>query len=147
MKRKIQRFELLLKLAQRKRQEAERLLAQAQQRVQQANSGLEQLEQYRNEYQQQFTAAGRSGFSAARMQHWQAFIHKIGNAQAQQREALQQSQAQLEAVEKHWRQARAHQQAIEKLLDKARREWAAQEEKQLQQQLDERAQHIRPPFI
>jgi flagellar FliJ protein len=147
MSRKIERFELLLKLAERKRKEAERLLAEAQQRVRQAEAGLNQLGQYQLEYQQQFTEAGRGGLSAAQVQTYQSFIDKVGSATRQQREALTQSRAQLEAVEAHWRKALAHQKAMQKLLDKAVEDKRQQDDKRLQQQLDERAQHTRPPFI
>jgi flagellar FliJ protein len=147
MSRKIERFELLLKLAERKRKEAERLLAEAQQRVRQAEAGLNQLGQYQLEYQQQFTEVGRGGLSAAQVQTYQSFIDKVGSATRQQREALTQSRAQLEAVEVHWRKALAHQKAMQKLLDKAVEDKRQQDDKRLQQQLDERAQHTRPPFI
>lgn len=146
MSRKIERFELLLKLAERKRKDAERLLAEAQQRVRQAESGLAQLGQYQLEYQQQFTAAGRNGLAADQLQTYQRFISKIGNATAQQQEALAQSRAQLEAVETHWRSTLARQKTMQKLLEKAQDEQRRLDDKRLQQQLDERAQHRRSPF-
>lgn len=147
MSKKIARFELLLQLAERKRKQAERLLGEAQQRVRQAESGLAQLDQYQLEYQQQFTSAGRNGLSAAEVQTWQRFISKVGSASTQQQEALQQSRAQLAALEAHWRQALAHQKMMQRLLEKARQEQQSQDDKRLQQQLDERAQHRRTPFI
>ncbi|MBT00667.1 MAG: flagellar export protein FliJ [Oceanospirillaceae bacterium] len=146
-RKKIQRFELLVKLAERKRKEAERLLAETQQRVRQAETGLQQLKTYQLEYQQQFTQAGQGGLSAGQVQTHQAFIGRLNGAQQQQQEALVQSRAQLEQVENYWRQALAHQKAMQKLLDKAVEELARFEDKRDQQLLDERAQHTRPTFI
>lgn len=147
MTKKIERFQLLLDLAERKRKEAERLLAESQQRVAQAESGLRQLQQYQLEYQQQFQAAGVNGLSSGGVQTYQSFISKLSATGLQQREAIKQSKAQLEQVQAHWRQAMAHHKAMQKLLDKAMRDQQKLDEKRLQQELDERSQHIRPNFL
>ncbi|WP_432697733.1 flagellar export protein FliJ [Marinobacterium sp. YM272] len=147
MAKKIERFQLLLDLAERKRKEAERLLAEAQQRVSQAQAGLTQLQQYQLEYQQQFQTAGQGGLSSGGVQAYQGFISKLSATSLQQQEALKQSQAQLEQVEAHWRQTLAHYKAMQKLLDKALDEQRAHDEKRLQQELDERSQHIRTNFL
>ncbi|TCK07071.1 flagellar export protein FliJ [Marinobacterium mangrovicola] len=147
MSKKIDRFQLLLDLAERKRKEMERLLGESQQRVAQAEAGLRQLKQYQLEYQQQFQQAGRSGLSSGGIQTYQAFISKVSATTLQQEQALKQSQAQLEQVEIHWRQAMAHHKAMQKLLDKAVDEQRKLDDKRLQQELDERSQHTRPNFI
>lgn len=146
-KRRVERFQLLLKLAERKRKEADRLLGESQQRVQQAEKGLEQLKLYQLEYQQQFTAAGQEGLTSAQLQIHQSFIAKVSSAGEQQRGALLQSRAQLEQVELHWRKTQAHYRAMQKLLEKALKEKRHLDEKRLQQQLDERSQHIQPPLL
>ncbi|SEG58293.1 flagellar export protein FliJ [Marinobacterium lutimaris] len=147
MSKKIDRFKLLLDLAERKRKEAERLLGESQQRVAQAEAGLRQLSQYQLEYQQQFQAAGRNGLSSGGIQTYQAFINKLSATSLQQEQALKQSRAQLEQVEIYWRQAMAHHKAMQKLLDKAQEEQRRHGDKRLQQELDERAQHTRPTYI
>ncbi len=147
MTKKVKRFKLLLDLAERKRKEAERLLGESQQRVAQAEAGLRQLKQYQLEYQQQFQEAGRNGLSCGGIQTYQSFISKVSATSIQQGYALKQSKAQLEQVEIHWRQAMAHHKAMQKLFDKAVEEQRKLDEKRLQQELDERAQHTRPTFI
>ncbi|GGC07338.1 hypothetical protein GCM10011352_37070 [Marinobacterium zhoushanense] len=147
MRRRIERFQLLLKLAERKRKEADRLLGESQQRVEQAEKGLEQLKAYQLEYQQQFTDAGRGGLTCAQLQTYQAFIGKVSGAGRQQQEALLQSRAQLEQVEAYWRKTQAHYRAMQKLLEKAQKDKRLLDEKRLQQQLDERSQHTPASFI
>ncbi|KEA64299.1 Flagellar protein FliJ [Marinobacterium lacunae] len=147
MSRRIERFKLLLKLAERKRKEAERLLGESQQRVQQAEKGLQQLKAYQLEYQQQFTAAGRGGLTSGQLQTYQAFIAKVGGAESQQHQALKQSRVQLEQVEAYWRKTHAHYRAMQRLLEKAVDEKQRLDEKRLQQQLDERSQHRPSAFI
>jgi len=147
MSRRVERFQLLLKLAERKRKEADRLLGESQQRVRQAEQGLAQLKAYQLEYQQQFTAAGQEGLTYGQLQTYQAFIGRVGGAGQQQQEALTQSRAQLEQVEVYWRQTQAHYRAMQKLLEKAQDEKRRLDEKRLQQQLDERSQHLPATFI
>lgn len=146
-KNRIQRLQLLVTLAQRKRKEAERLLAESQQRVRDAEQGLQQLKAYQLEYQQQFTATGRGGMTINEIQIHQGFINRLNGAGEQQQQALVQSRAQLERVEAYWRQTLAHDKAMQKLLERAQQEASARADKRLQQQIDERSQHIRPPFI
>ena len=54
---------------------------------------------------------------------------------------------QLEQVEQYWRQVYGHQSAMKNLTERARAQERSDAEKQLQKELDERSQRLRPPFV
>ncbi len=146
-KQRSQRLEVVLAVAERKRREAERFLADAQQRVSQGEQGIVQLQNYLGEYQQQFTATGRQGVSISELQSRQAFMQKIGHTMQQQEQALVQAREQLQQVRAYWQQTYARERGIERLVQKARDSETHERERKLQQDIDERSQHVRPRFI
>jgi len=141
------RLQVVLSVAERKRQEADRFLADAQKRVHQGEVGIQQLQGYLREYQQQFTASGQQGLSIGALQSQQAFMQKINTTIYEQERALQQAREQLQQVRIYWQQTYARQKGIERLIRKAREEEQQQSERKLQQEIDERSQHVRPRFI
>ncbi|GAA0688919.1 hypothetical protein GCM10009104_14020 [Marinobacterium maritimum] len=146
-KQRSQRLEVVLAVAERKRREAERFLADAQQRVSQGEQGIFQLQNYLGEYQQQFTVTGQQGVSIGALQSRQAFMQKISNTVQQQEQALVQAREQLQQVQAYWQQTYAREKGIERLIQKARDSESHERERKLQQEIDERSQHVRPRFI
>lgn len=142
-----ERLKVVLAVAERKRKEADRFLADAQKRVSQGEAGIAQLQRYLQEYQQQFTASGQQGLSISALHTQQAFMHKINNTIYEQQHALEQAREQLQQVRAYWQQVYARQKGIERLIRKAREEEQQLLERKLQQDIDERSQHVRPRFI
>lgn len=142
-----ERLQVVQNLMQRKRKQADQMLAASRQRVAQDRQQIEQLEQFVAEYQRQYEAAGRQGMGVGEMQVYQAFIARISGALTQQRKALEMNLREQEAVEKYWAQCYGKVVALDSMLDKELTAERQAQEKKLQQQLDERAQHIRTPFI
>nr|WP_232846168.1 flagellar export protein FliJ [Amphritea pacifica] len=140
-------MQVVLDLAERKRKQADQWLSQSQSRVQQGEATLEQLRSYHADYANSFYQVGASGISPGQIETHQAFMQKLSGAVQQQEKALQTDRAQLEKVKEYWQSAYQHFKAVEMLVDKLRREESLQAEKQLQKELDERSQLIRPPFI
>nr|WP_232848879.1 flagellar export protein FliJ [Amphritea pacifica] len=140
-------MQVVLDLAERKRKQADQWLSQSQSRVQQGEATLEQLRSYNADYANSFYQVGASGISPGQIATHQAFMQKLSGAVQQQEKALQTDRAQLEKVKEYWQSAYQHFKAVEMLVDKLRREESLQAEKQLQKELDERSQLIRPPFI
>lgn len=141
------RLQVVLSVAERKRKEADRFLADAQKRVSQGEAGIAQLQTYLREYQQQFTTSGQQGLSIGALHTQQAFMHKINTTIFEQEHALKQAREQLQQVRAYWQQIYARQKGIERLIRKARDEEQQEQERKLQQDIDERSQHIRPRFI
>lgn len=147
MTKRSKRLQLVLELAERKKQQADQFLAASRQRVEQDKRTMEQLDQYMSEYQQNYLGANAEGLSGAQLHTQQAFLQKIQDAKSTQQQAMEQNKRELEVVEQHWKEAYAKVKGVEKLKDKAVNAEAMAEEKALQQQLDERAQAVRTPFI
>lgn len=141
------RLLVVLDLAERKRKQADQWLSQSQSKVQQAEATLEQLRSYHSDYANNFYQVGASGISPGQIQTHQAFMQKLRSAVQQQENALQMDRAQLEKVKEYWQDAYQHFKAVEMLVDKIKRQESQLAEKQLQKELDERSQLIRPPFI
>ena len=147
MNKRSKRLQLVLELAERKKQQADQFLAASRQRVEQDKRTMEQLDQYMSEYQQNYLGVNAEGLSGAQLHAQQAFLQKIQDAKTAQQQAMEQNRRELAVVEQHWKEAYAKVKGVEKLKDKAIDAENMAEEKALQQQLDERAQTIRTPFI
>jgi flagellar protein FliJ len=147
MKKRSQRMALLQDLAERKKREADQFLADSQARVNQGEATLVQLEQFLAEYQQQFQQQGQAGMAVGQMLTARAFVEKIEASIRQHREAMKTNADQLVQVEQYWRQVYGHQCAMKNLTERALGQERIEAEKQLQKELDERSQRLRPPFI
>lgn len=147
MKKRSDRMALLADLAGRKKRQADQFLADSRARVARDETTLAQLEQFLTEYQQQLQQKGRQGVAVDQLLMARAFIDKIETTLQQHREAMKTNRDQLQQVEQYWRQTYGHLKAMEKLTDRALEQERQAAEKQLQKALDERSQHIRPPFI
>ncbi|WP_271271762.1 flagellar export protein FliJ [Aliamphritea hakodatensis] len=141
------RLEIVLEQAERKRKQADQLLADSQGRVQKGQETMQQLEQYYAEYANNFYANGAGGVSVQQLDTHQAFMQKIRAAIEQQRQAIESDQQHLEKVREHWKAAYGHFKAIDSVIDKAREDERRVDEKKQQQQIDERSQLVRTPFI
>lgn len=147
MKKRSQRMALLQDLAERKKRQADQFLADSQARVSQGEATLVQLEQFLAEYQQQFQQQGQAGMAVGQMLTARAFVEKIEASIRQHRDAMKANSDQLAQVEQYWRQVYGHQCAMKNLAERALGQERAEAEKQLQKELDERSQRVRPPFI
>lgn len=147
MAKRSQRLKVVLDLAERKKKQADQLLAASRARVEKDQRAIEQLEAFLADYQRQYEDAGRQGFGIARLEVYQSFIRKISTALQQQKKALEMNCNELKIVERHWTQCYGQAVAMDKLVDKARTQEQQQEDKKLQQQLDERSQLIKTNFI
>ncbi len=141
------RLAIVLEQAERKRKQADQLLADSQGRVQKGLETMRQLEQYYTEYANNFYSNGAAGVSVQQLDTHQAFMQKIRSAIQQQRQAIESDQQHLEKIREHWKAAYGHFKAIDSVIDKAREDERRVEDKKQQQQIDERSQLVRTPFI
>lgn len=147
MVQRSKRLELVLSLAEKKKQQADQFLANSRQSLAQSQATLAQLDRYLLEYRQMYLGVNAQGATGAQLQTQQAFIQKLEAARQTQVQAIEHQKRELEAVEKHWQAMFAKFKGIEKLTDQVRKSEAAEQEKILQKQLDERAQLHRPDYI
>lgn len=95
--------------AQAERERAERVGA-AERHLQEMQGKLAALEKYRGEYEAGFASRARASADVVGMRDFQTFLAKLGEAMAQQREAIAQAQRALDNERSQWREAaqRAH---------------------------------------
>lgn len=141
------RLQVVLDLAERKRKQADQWLSQAQGQVQQGEATLTQLHDYYSDYANSFYQQGAAGISPGQIHTHQAFMQKLRLAVEQQEKALQMDREQLEKVTAHWQSVYQHFKSVEMLVDKLKGQESKEAERQLQKELDERSQLIRPPLI
>lgn len=147
MAKRSDRLKLIADLAEQKKKQADQFLAASRNRVLQDEKGLRQLQDFLLEYQNQFVEAGKQTMSPREMQTRQAFLNKITTTIERHHKAMQQNKQELQTVQQHWSKVYANLKAMESLQQKAKAQEDAEAERQLQKELDERAQMKRPNFI
>lgn len=126
--------------------EAERELAigvaAAQGRLLDAEKRCGDLQRYLNEYQEQFQRRAKVGMGVTGMRDYQAFIARLGEAVRQQQNLIAQLRIDCEQERERWLEAAARKSAIGKVIAKARSEDKKIEDRQMQKEMDERAQRL-----
>jgi flagellar protein FliJ len=136
------RLELVGKLIHDKEQACALRLAAAQTRLSDGERRVQELQRYLREYQQLFEQRARGGMGVAGVREYQAFITRLSEAVRQQEGVVQQLRAECERARAHWRHAAARKRGIGKVLSNARSEARALEERQVQKEIDDRAQRF-----
>jgi flagellar FliJ protein len=137
------RFEIVRKVISDKEQECAVRLAAVQSRLAEAERRGMELRRYLGEYQQAFEQRAKRGIGVSGVRDYQTFIARIGEAVQQQDGLIAQLRAEAERAAAQWRHAAARKSGIGKVVAKAHHEARQLEERQLQKELDERAQRLR----
>jgi flagellar FliJ protein len=128
------------RVAQSREQTAVRKLGQSQQHLAAQKARLEELRTYRDQYAKAFETSGGEGLSAARMRDYRLFLERLNEAIRQQEAIIAQGAAQHEQRREEWVKTRSHSQAVEKAVDRYRREEDRQQQKVEQKEQDEYGQ-------
>jgi flagellar FliJ protein len=141
MVKRTQRLEPVDRLARTRERDCARRLAGAQQRVADAEQRCVELERYRDEYHEAFRARALSGLQAKGLREFQAFIARLDEALRQQRQLVAQLRSEQQRERQQWQDAAVRSSAVGKVIERARHEERLVEDRRLQRELDERAQH------
>jgi flagellar export protein FliJ len=141
-RKRSERLQALLKLTAMKEQNAVRALAASSERLQQAQQQRQQLTEYEQEYQRQYTQldkpVDRNFFT-----NFQGFFRQLENVQQQQELAIKMRDYEREQARLRWVELYSKQ----RLLNNVRERWlqteAAEADKKLQGELDDRAAQAR----
>ncbi|MDO3385058.1 flagellar export protein FliJ [Gilvimarinus sp. SDUM040013] len=136
--RRSDRMGVVLKVAQKHEQDAAGYLTQYQQIVTEQQTQLAQLIEYRASYLDRMTSS-QGAMSPVQLSHYSGFIHNLEGMLEQQKDKLEELQAQLEKVRMHWYQQRNRCKSIEELIARLRRGEDKEAERRLQKELDEMA--------
>ncbi|MFB0962775.1 MAG: flagellar export protein FliJ [Pseudomonas sp.] len=142
MNKRAQRLLPVIDMAQTAEQEAAAKLRQYQAALQQAQQQLQNLEHYRDDYQQQWIDKGQAGVSGQWLMNYQRFLSQLEVAIEQQQKSLAWHENNVRSSQTLWQQAYARLEGLRKLVQRYREEAQKAADKQEQKLLDEMAQRL-----
>ena len=142
MNKRAQRLLPVIDMAQTAEQEAAAKLRQYQAALQQAQQQLQNLEHYRDDYQQQWIDKGQTGVSGQWLMNYQSFLSQLEVAIEQQQKSLAWHENNVRSSQTLWQQAYARLEGLRKLVQRYREEAQKAADKQEQKLLDEMAQRL-----
>ena len=142
MNKRAQRLLPVIEMAQTAEQEAACKLRQYKAALQQAQQQLQSLEQYRDDYQQQWISKGQVGVSGQWLMNYQRFLSQLEVAIEQQQKSLVWHENNVRSSQAVWQQTYARLEGLRKLVQRYREEAQKTADKQEQKLLDEMAQRL-----
>lgn len=142
MNKRAQRLLPVIDMAQTAEQEAAAKLRQYQAALQQAQQQLQNLEHYRDDYQQQWIDKGQAGVSGQWLMNYQRFLSQLEVAIEQQQKSLAWHENNVRSSQTVWQQAYARLEGLRKLVQRYREEAQKAADRQEQKLLDEMAQRL-----
>jgi flagellar FliJ protein len=139
MLKKAKRLAPVIELAEQTEQEAAGKLAKLQQQLLQAEQQLAGLEQYRNDYQQQWITRGQTGVTGEWLMNYQRFLSQLETAIEQQRNSVQWHQRNAEKARAQWQQAYTRLEGLKKLVQRYHDQARHIADRQEQKDMDEMA--------
>lgn len=139
MKKKSQRFQPVVDVAEQQEQQQAKRLGEAQRFLQEEQDKLSQLQQYREEYRQRLDTHSSAGMDILRLRDYHAFLGRLNQAIDEQTRAVQQARRNCEQQRQHWLDRRSRSQALDKVADKYRSEEKRVEQRREQHLTDEHA--------
>jgi flagellar FliJ protein len=140
-----QRLEHLRSELEAQRRTLDQRLRSAEQRAAEAKARLVELQRYRDEYANGFTARAAAGLGGAGLRDYQAFLARLDEAVRQQGQVAHRARAELEFERQRWRDAAAQVKAVETVGARWRAEELKEEQRRDQRDTDERALRCAAP--
>lgn len=144
VKRKSERIKLLQRLAGQYEQIAARDLGRSTTNLLDQMERLEQLKMFRQEYTNQFRAAGQQGMDARSMMAFQNFLQQLDTAIAQQQQTVDAAQTDKQKKKTVWEDKHITTRVYDKTLERTIKKEQKNEDRLLQNAADDRAQHVKP---
>jgi len=133
-------LDLVQQVATRTERERAERLAEAERNAIEAEQKLVALERYRNEYEEQLAQRGAGGVDISGVREFQAFLARLGEALAAQRQVLAATRAARDQMLDSWREAAQRAQVVQTLADRWQTEVRREEDRRDQRENDELAQ-------
>jgi len=137
MKKKSSRLRPVEKLAEDKANSAAADMVSARNTHQSHEQKLNELISYRFEYIEQFQSKGKMGMQAAQVQQYQQFISQLDIAIQQQRVTVMQASEILGERQNQWQDKHSHKRALNKVVNRFRKQENKAADKVEQADLDE----------
>lgn len=136
---KSERLKPVVKIALQREQRAALALAQAQRQMLERAARLNELRAYRSEYQSQFSASNRDARSALRVADFHAFLQRLDHLIQEQERLHHASKTDFEFKKKAWLILHGKTQALDKAIDRFRRDENQFDARRDQREADDRA--------
>ena len=133
------RLQPVVQVAASKQQAAARKLGDCQREIDTRNARLTELLAYQAEYAQRFESSGGHGLDMARLQDYRVFLARLNDAISQQRVLVEAARSEYEKMKSHWLGTRQQAQAIDKVVDRFKRDEVRAQGRREQAETDERA--------
>lgn len=143
-KKRSERLQTVLRLAELRQQAAAEQLARSVQNAQAQQQQGEQLERYQQEYSEQYKSGASEGFNAQQLQNFQRFFSNLDSAMETQQETIALAKGQQQQSRDQWQQQYARQKKMAGLVDRVAFGEEQDEEKKLQRELDDRFRARKP---
>lgn len=137
------RFSPIRRLASDQERKAATALGDSIRSRREAEQRLAELRDYRSEYLERYRTTAQAGATAATLRDYQNFLGRLEQAITEQERVLAEAEAQCSQSQHRWRDRHQHNQALEKVLERLRRDENRATEKREQDEQDERGQRRR----
>ncbi len=133
------RMQPVVKVAASKEQDAARQLGECQREIDARKARLAELIAYQTEYAHRFESSGGGGLDMARLQDYRVFLARLNDAIAQQRRLVEAAEIDYAKKKNHWLGTRQQAQAIDKVVERFKRDEVRAQGRRDQADTDERA--------
>lgn len=140
-----ERLTPVTQIAEKRERDAIRIMGECQRSVDDHEKRLIELKAYRDEYCERLRNAGSKGIDPSRLNDYTIFIRKLDEAIVFQGQQITSVKKIYERKKAEWMVLRTKSQALDKVVDKYKKEERRQEDKREQNESDERAQYLRRP--
>lgn len=131
------------RVAENREKDAVRRMGESQQQLAAQQARLEELRAYRDQYARRFTERGGHGLDAMQLQDYRVFLGRLNDAIQHQERVIEQCRSHHDKNQAQWIDTHSHAQAIDKLIQRFRRDEQRIERQREQRALDEHAQRKR----
>lgn len=135
---KSERLKPVVKIALQREQRAALALAQAQRQMLERAERLSELRAYRSEYQSQFSASNQGPRAALRVADFHAFLQRLDQLIQEQERLHHASKTDFEFKKKAWLVLRGKTQALDKAIDRFRKDENQSDARRDQREADDR---------
>lgn len=138
--KKSNRLKPVQRLSEAREQDAAKALGDSNRHVSEQEQRLADLENYREEYARYYQQRGEQGVTAAKLMELQRFLHNLNKAIEQQQQVVAMARQRSEQSKQQWNSARGKSQALDKVVERYRKEEDRSASRQEQKDNDEYAQ-------
>jgi flagellar FliJ protein len=135
---KSQRLQPVTRVAELRERNAAKALGQSRHRLSETEARLEELLAYREEYARRLQTAGGEGMNAREVSEYHNFLARLNEAITHQQARLAQAHQDYESRRSQWQSQRTHTLALDKVVERYRRQEEHTEGQREQRESDDR---------